>query len=101
MATTSLIAEKVQEVIKEMKEMGLWKKYTPGWVNEYQKRNILTEDDFIEWLQFVYLPNLAQGVSQTREGIRKVLIVPQAVRFFGVDLAKGKLLRLLIELDAM
>lgn len=100
MDTTSLIVDKVHEVIAEMKETGLWQKEPPAWVNEYQERTIATENDFSEWLQFVYLPNLAQQAQNTI-GMKKNFIVPQAVRFFGDDLNKGKLLRLLVELDSM
>ena len=100
MATTSPIVDKVQEVIIEMKETGLWQKFPPAWVNEYYQRTITTENDFSEWLQFVYLPNLAQQ-AQHISGEKKNYIVPQAIRFFGEDLKKGKLLRLLVELDSM
>jgi hypothetical protein len=48
-------------------------------------------------LQFIYLPNYRTASSQDN----KRLIVPQAVRFFGEDVKKGKLLQLLIELDAI
>src|SRR5688572_17556684 len=100
MASTSPIVDKVHEVILEMKESGLWQKHPPSWVNEYHERTIATENDFSEWLQFVYLPNLAQQ-AQIVIGEKKNFIVPQAVRFFGEDLKKGKLLRLLVELDSM
>lgn len=100
MSTTNPVVAKVQEVIGEMKETGLWQKHPPSWVNEYQERTIATETDFSEWLQFVYLPNLAQQ-AQVVVGEKKNFIVPQAIRFFGEDLKKGKLLRLLVELDSM
>lgn len=100
MSTTSLIIEKLHEVIGEMKETGLWKKLPPTWVNEYQERTVATENDFSQWLQFVYLPNLAQQAQNSIE-MKKNFIVPQALRFFGDDLKKGKLLRLLVELDSM
>jgi hypothetical protein len=61
---------------------------------------ITTENDFSEWLQFVYLPNLAQQ-AQAVPGEKKNYIVPHAVRFYGEDIKKGKLLRLLVELDSM
>ena len=100
MATTGLIEEKVEEVIEEMKRTGLWKK-NPPWVNEYEERVISTSTDFIEWLQFVYLANLSHHHQNRQTSKRKSYIVPQALVFFGEDLKKGKLLQLLIELDAL
>ena len=96
-----MIVDKIQEVIFEMKETGLWRKQAPAWVNEFQESTIASENDFSEWLQFVYLTNLSQR-AQTEVVLEKMnFIVPQAIRFFGEDLKKGKLLRLLVELDAM
>jgi uncharacterized protein YqcC (DUF446 family) len=101
MDSTALIAEKVTAVMEEMKNTGLWRKYPPAWVSKFEEETIATQNDFSEWLQFVYLPNLAQRGRMAFSGVKKNFIVPQAIRFFGDDLKKGKLLRLLIELDAM
>ena len=96
-----MIVDKIQEVIFEMKETGLWRKQAPAWVNEFQESTIASENDFSEWLQFVYLPNLSQRAQTAVVLEKKNFIVPQAIRFFGEDLKKGKLLRLLVELDSM
>ena len=101
MATTGLITDKVYEVIRAMKETGLWQKNPPLWVSEYHERTIATKNDFSEWLQFVYLPNLSQQADDNNRFLQKNLIVPQALKFFGDDLQKGRLLQLLIELDAL
>ena len=101
MAGTDLIVEKVQEVKSEMEQMGLWKKHPPLWVHEYQERSIATENDFSEWLQFVYLPNLVQQSGGSYSRGEKKQIVLQAMDFFGQDVTKGRLLQLLIELDAL
>src|SRR5687768_11253904 len=100
MASTGWIADKVYAVIEEMKKTGLWQKYPPAWVSEYHERIIATENDFNEWLQFVYLPNLSQQADNNNRVVQKNLIVPQAVKFFSEDVKKGRLLQLLIELDA-
>jgi uncharacterized protein YqcC (DUF446 family) len=90
MTETFLITEKINEVIEEMKKTGVWENETPPWVKE-----------FSEWLQFVYLPNRMQEAASNRWVIEKKYIVPQAVKFFGNDVKKGKLLQLLIELDSL
>ncbi len=96
-----LITEKINEVRDEMRKTGVWNKETPGWVNDYEKRTIDTGEDFSEWLQFVYLPNRMQEAESNRSVFEKNYIVPQALKFFGSDMKKGKLLQLLIELDAL
>jgi len=101
MLPTGLLAQKIYEVRKEMESSGLWKKLPPEWVSHYEKRNIATEHEFSEWLQFVYLPNLLQCEELKNVVIPKNLIVPQAVKFFAKDVKKGKLLQLLIELDSL
>jgi uncharacterized protein YqcC (DUF446 family) len=100
MIRTEILAEKIVEIKNEMKLTGLWKRNLPVWVNEYRNENIKTEQDFAEWLQFVYLPNMMQLENRSSMGTEKY-IVPQAVQFFGADMQKGKLLQLLIELDGL
>ena len=95
------MCEKVRELIAELKSMGLWKKEPPPWVLDYQQRDIATQQEFLEWLQFVYLPNLIpQSGNHNILQVRKY-VAPQAIRFFNEDIRKGKLLQLLIELDAL
>lgn len=97
MTTTDLTRQKIEEINEELKKTGLWKKQTPVWVTDYQKKAITDEQDFLDWLQFIYLPN-CPGPSAGRGNH---LIVPQAARFFADDMKKGRLLQLLIELDAL
>lgn len=97
MAVTTMAEQKIKEVTNELKKAGLWKKQTPGWVTDYKEKLIQDEQDFLEWLQFIYLPNCATVTVMDK----KTYIVPQAVKFFGEDVKKGKLLQLLIELDAV
>ncbi|MEO7308512.1 MAG: YqcC family protein [Ferruginibacter sp.] len=95
------ITEKINQVKEEMKLSSLWKNEPPAWVKEFEKRNINSGEDFIEWLQFVYLPNRVQEAESNRLIYERNYIVPQAVRFFSSDIKKGKLLQLLIELDSL
>ena len=101
MTATDLISDKIQEITEEMKQTGLWKKQAPSWVSDYDEKNIATESDFSEWLQFVYLPNLSQQMENKSAAMQKKYIVPQAMKFFGEDVKKGKLLQLLVELDSL
>ncbi|MBK7377205.1 MAG: YqcC family protein [Chitinophagaceae bacterium] len=101
MTGTFLIAGKINEVRAEMKRTGLWKMEIPAWVKEFEKRTITNREDFSEWLQFVYLPNRVQEAESRQPVMEKIYIVPQAVKFFGSDIKKGKLLQLLIELDSL
>ena len=90
------VTGKVQEVFHELKRLGLWKQEKPQWVRQFKPDPIELEQEFIEWLQFVYLPNCVQ-----QSGKGKNDIAMQAVRFLGKDPSKERLLQLLIELDAL
>jgi hypothetical protein len=101
MILTEPISYKVKEVIEELKRTDLWKIQAPQWVNEYQEMSIKTEQDFAYWLQFICLPNLLPQSGNRNTGLSKNYIVPQAMKFFSDDVKKGKLLQLLVELDAL
>lgn len=100
MISTGILAEKTGEIKNEMKRIGLWENKIPKWVNEYSEEKIKTEQGFVEWLQFVYLPNMIQLENRNSMGAEKY-IVPQAIKHFGNDVQKGKLLQLLIEMDGL
>lgn len=87
---------KVEEIIDELRANGLWKTTDPLWVKNYEANINLVHDDFAEWLQYVYLPNCMWHKAAAAQSI-----VPQAMKYFGNDVRKGKLLELLIELDAL
>ena len=101
MTGTSNIEETVKQIIGEMKSLGLWITNSPDWVTSYDQKLITTRQDFSEWLQFVFLPNcLLEVRSSSRIHSRKQIVL-QAKRFLADDIKKGKLLQLLIELDAL
>lgn len=89
--------EKIGEIRAELKRTGLWKKELPDWVMNYDTRKVPAMQDFTDWLQFVYLPNCVNDVRVNK----KAMIAPQAQKFFQDDIQKGRLLQLLVELDAM
>jgi uncharacterized protein YqcC (DUF446 family) len=101
MDRTASISDKINEVKEELRQIGLWKKNHPDWVNDFEKITVASHDDFTDWLQFVYLPNLVSLTGDHHFPAVKSFIVPQAVKFFGEDVRKGKLLQLLIELDSL
>src|SRR5689334_5739362 len=95
MAVTTMAEQKIKEIANELKKTGLWKKQIPAWVTDHKGKEIRDEQDFLEWLQFIYLPNCNTSMDN------KTYIVPQAMKFFNVDVNKGRLLQLLIELDSI
>ncbi len=94
------LMEKIREVQTELRVKGLWRAACPGWVTDFAKKEIRSEHEFTEWLQFVYLPNLLHPVTPAQH-IRRHDVALQAIKYFGDDMEKGHLLRLLIELDAL
>jgi uncharacterized protein YqcC (DUF446 family) len=98
MELTNPMNQKINEIIAELRNLGLWKKQAPGWVTDFSHKEIISEEDFAGWLQFVWLPNLQQ---HNRMIASENYVAPQAMRFFGEDVKKGKLLQLLVELDSI
>ena len=82
----TLLNNKIHELEQEMKNKGLWQKEAPDWVNYFEEKIFAERKDFAEWLQFVK---------------EKRFIVPAAIKFFGDDVHKGKLLQILIEIDSL
>jgi len=90
---------KTAELEEELKHTGLWQTGSPGWVHWFDDSS-LTKTDFAQWLQFVFIPNhLHKNKAMPVEA--KKLMVPHAVKYFGDDVRKGKLLQILIEIDAL
>ena len=87
---------KVLEIEQELKQLGLLRSEPPGWLQEFAETKQMDDNDFTDWLQFVYLPNCRKGVMFHQHNI-----VLQAKKFWKHDLQKGKLLQLLVELDGM
>lgn len=94
------INRKIFEINREMKLLGLWKADAPCWVTDYDKRDFWSEEDFIQWLQFVFLPNCLVRTHRYAGQGRKYIVL-QVKKYFVKDIQKGKLLQLLIELDAL
>ncbi len=96
-----MLSHKIQELILEMKITSLWQKETPNWVNNFEKIIFNDGKDFAQWLQFVFIPNHTNNISPKSFVKEKTLIVLPAIKFFGADVHKGKLLQILIEIDSL
>jgi uncharacterized protein YqcC (DUF446 family) len=96
--TTHPVDDKISQIVTELKALKLWKEKMPEWVTAYSDKQISIEDDFASWLQFIFLPNM-QNYNRKRE--QKELVAPQAVKYFGEDVKRGRLLQLLVELDSL
>lgn len=101
MSEVSTISNKVKEIITEMKEQGLWKEEMPAWVIDYGKSETDNQKDFAGWLQFIFLPNRLLKEQHGTAASQNSYLVLQARTFFRTDIGKGKLLQLLVELDAL
>jgi uncharacterized protein YqcC (DUF446 family) len=91
---------KTAELEQELKRTGLWQKDTPGWVHWYSEDSSIPQNNFAQWLQFVFIPNHLNK-NKTIPAAERNLIVLHAIKYFGDDVKKGKLLQLLIEIDAL
>ncbi len=99
MSTERELKEKIKELREELREHGLLKKQMPDWVREYEKQEINSHQEFADWLQFVYLPNILEQCDDVV--FHKSYVALQANKFFGNDISKGRLLQLLVELDSL
>ena len=97
----TLLTDKINELEQEMKQAGLWQKEAPGWVNHFEEKIFTEGKDFSEWLQYVFVPNHLNLSIQLSSIKEKRFIVPTAIKFFGDDVHKGKLLQILIEIDSL
>ena len=94
------IMDKTSELEKELKRIGLWQQHTPAWVHWFDEDRIMSGTDFTQWLQFVFIPNHLHK-NKMVHGAEKKLLVPHALKYFGDDVQKGKLLQILIEIDSL
>ncbi len=94
------ITAKTSELEEELKSTGLWQNTTPAWVHWYDDSNRISTTDFSQWLQFVFIPNHLHK-NKTIPAAEKSLLVLHALKYFGNDVRKGKLLQILIEIDAL
>ncbi len=94
------ITAKTIELEQELKAVGLWQKNMPTWVHWYDASTPISPTDFAQWLQFVFIPNHLYK-SNLISIAEKNMMVPHAVKIFGDDVRKGKLLQILIEIDSL
>ena len=97
--SVATILNKTKELEEELKNTGLWQRDMPEWVHGYDANNI-SNTNFAQWLQFVFVPN-HMHTQKLISIAEKKLIVPHAIKYFGDDVRKGKLLKILIEIDSL
>lgn len=94
------IEGKINELENELKNTGLWEQTVPCPLFMNDNDNCPTRPDFIQWLRLVFIPNhLLQTKMVPDRG--KKLLVPHAIKYFGREVHRGKLLQILIELDSL
>ncbi len=94
------ITTRIKELETELKNNNLWQKDIPSWVDQYDNTLAYIDNDFAQWLQFVFIPNHLHYVKSA-DAANKISLVPQAIKYFDNDVKKGKLLQILIEIDSM
>lgn len=77
-----LLSHKIQELIQEMKITSLWQKEIQNWVNNFEKIIFNDSRDFAQWLQYVFIPNQTNNVSQYSAVKERKLIVQPAIKIF-------------------
>ena len=100
-ATITNKIEKIKELEAEMKRLCLWQKIPPQWVNHFEEEIRLNVNGFALWLQYVFIPNHTQNGAFEDTTFDKQPIVPTAIKVFGNDIRKGRLLQILIEMDGV
>lgn len=95
------ITAKILELKRELIFTGLWSDQAPEWVICFEEKSAISITDYIEWLQYIFIPNHLQGEGFIKPPDQKKYIVTSARRFFGKSLIKGKLLQILIEIDSI
>ncbi len=94
--TQKLVLGKVVEIIDELRDLGMRENNAPDWVWQYNADIFHQPCKFIEWFEFVYLPNC---IWQNQAD--KKMIIPQLREHMGGMLKNEHLLQLLVELDSI
>ena len=101
MTVANKSTEKLIEIQNELQKQTLWYSQVPNWVNQYPDKNLITETDFIHWLQFIFLPNKLNEAKKKPINLVNINIALQAKNFLGSNEKYQTLLNLLIELDSL
>ena len=60
----NLIIIKVRELETELKECGLWLKFPPSWTDHFDEVKDYDKIDFVQWLQFIFIPTFPSNENQ-------------------------------------
>lgn len=99
--TENDLHSKLEELKNELMVHGLWKKTSPDWVNEFKEENKWEQVNFLDWLQFVYIPNRSMQAIEFPFKSHDNYIALQVKKFAGEEMMDKKIMALLIEIDAI
>ena len=98
--TENDLHSKLEELKNELMVHGLWKKTSPDWVNEFMEYKC-GQVNFLDWLQFVYIPNRSMQAIEFPFKSHDNYIALQVKKFAGEEMMNKKIMALLIEIDAI
>ncbi len=101
MTVPNEITNKLTAIQHELQQLKLWNVETPNWVNQYPEKDLITQTDFIHWLQFIFLPNKMNEIKNNSINLVNINIALQANKFLGTHEKYHALMNLLIELDSL
>lgn len=101
MRTANDIADKLNRIQDELQKLKLWKAEIPNWVNQFPEKDLITQTDFIHWLQFIFLPNKMNEIKKSSINLITINIALQANKFLGSHEKYQCLMNSLIELDSL
>ena len=101
MRTTNDTTDKLIRIQDELQKLKLWNAETPNWVSQFPEKDLITQTDFIHWLQFIFLPNKMNEIKKGAISLVNTNIALQANKFLGSHEKYQRLINLLIELDSL
>ncbi len=90
---------KLIQLTEELRKHGLWKADAPRWVECYSDKTASITPDFMEWLQFVYLPNMFLLRATTNLLTDGNYIMLKAREYVKQNSLPESVVRLMVELD--
>ena len=93
------LTNKLYDLRYALEECGLWEHEIKSGIRITAIQATATGNDFAQWLQVCFFNVGTQPLVQATAEKRTVLL--QAIKFFGTDKSKARLLQILIEVDAL
>ena len=100
MYVSGLYTDKLNDLQDALKEYGLWQDEVAGENVLFSPGVLVTANDYARWLQDVFFTGVSLP-ARIKTGDEKRTTMLQAIKFFSIGDEKGKLLQILIEVDAL